>query len=403
MTLNVPQLYEGNPALISWSAAGTGYYRLERRLNQSFAQAQQPASWSERDALGYTWGQRDKSALSWTQLDAMPADPVIYEGDALSFTDNTPLNITTVQYRVSAGAQTALSPVLTVHRRPLPDISGQDGAIEPKYRGFSVAFTVHDSFPGAVLEFWILLDGNVIAHEGKLQSPVRGSASVSDAQVSALTEGSAHTLCIRVSDDAGVTAQRLYTFTKLEDLRKNSVYYLLRDGRPVMKLDTAAPFEDYAAVGRHRYQIRAVDRYGGYADSNEIELEILPDKAYLAPASAPEDLTPLSYRLGSAPALTADWTAGYQSCAFEGRTYAAVEDTGTRAQAWILSFSAQSRAEFEAVRTLAQSGKPLIYRDEFLNCALVLVERMPAQFFTPYTDYTLHMTQTGVPGGIDYD
>lgn len=284
-----------------------------------------------------------------------------------------------------------------------PAISGADSYLGGKCDAFAVPYVVTDGNIGVTLTVAVLLDGVAFYEEGPSAPPVSGQAVLDAPTVAGLAIDSTHTLSVTASDSLGFSASRQYTFAIVEDLRKTAVYYLLRDDVPIARVARATPMADYTALGTHRYRIRAVDRLGGYADSNEITLETRVESTVLAPLGRPGEMVELSYRMDEPPGHENRFDAGTRRYVFEGRPFAVLERDGMQEGQWSVSFSAETREEYERVLALAREGAPAVYRDPFGNRAIVSIDALPVRFLGTGANFTLVMTQLGEVEAIAYD
>lgn len=401
MTISVPPLREGRPALIRWAPDSAGSAcRLERRTGGGFDSPISPLSWDDRDSAAKSWAVLDAQVHTWERWEASGAITLLYEGKETSFLETVP-HADQVEYRVTAAGGTAKSGVVDVKRGTPPALSGEDADLGGQYKSFPFSCTVTGTFEDSALQVEVLLDGEPFAsHSGVGQILAEGS--VGGERLEAMEPGSQHVLLLRAVDDLGLVSERRLTFSVLEDLRRSSTYYLLRDGVPITKSDEIKPFFDYAALGPHRYRVRAVDRFGSFRDSNEVEITSRVECTVLAPLEAPEKMIPLRYRLDERPEVGGLFSAGNRLYPLEGREIAV--DTGRDSLASrSLTVSVETPREGAAVRALAESGGLAVYRDPFENRAIVSLDRVTTAFHPMGADLSLLMTELEEGEAIPYD
>lgn len=399
MTVLLPPLREGRDALIRWTAspAADRVYTLRRCIG-GFNGAIERAAWDSLDASGKTWDMSDREESIWNEREPGEA---VYSGEALSFTDRIPAGTASIQYYVTTGSSAALSEKADVLKGAPPVISGEDGDLGGRCEALIQMLTVTGAFEDSVLTVRIFVDGelsSVCTGTGSMRVP----AAADSRKFAEMEPGSRHTMRILAEDDLSYADERNLSFTVLEDLRPTSVYYLLRDGIPVAKSGEIVPFYDYAANGTHRYRIRAVDRFGGFADSDEITLTTHMTCSTLAPLDHPGQMCRLRYRYENEPGHKTRVKTGLKTYCFEGRGTAV--DTGEGGSAsWNLDFSAETREEYDAVRALADARVPVIYRDPFGNRAIAAIGSLPVRFREIAADFSVEMTQIDEEEAIAYD
>lgn len=401
MTVFLPSLREGRPALIRWTPDSAGdVCRLERRTGGGFSDPIVPLSWDSRDAAAKSWSVLDSEAHTWERWEASGAITLLYEGTETSFLETVP-HADQVEYRVTAAGGMAKSGVVDVERGSPPVLSGEDADLGGRYSTFLFSCTVTGTFEDSRLQVEVLLDGEPFAsHTGTGDLLVEGS--VGSERLETMAPGSQHVLLLRAVDDLGLVSERTLTFSVLEDLRRSSVYYLLRDGVPIAKSNELKPFFDYAALGLHRYRVRAVDRFGAFRDSNEVEVTSRVDCTILAPLEAPEKMIPILYRLDERPDLGGLFSSGNRLYKLEGREIAV--DTGRDGlSSRTLTVSVETPAESAAIRALAENGGLAVYRDPFENRAIVSLDTVSTAFHPMGADLSLRMTELEEGEAIPYD
>lgn len=71
--LHIHELYEGEPARISWDkVVNAGGYILERQFNETFEQASKGFNWLSIDAKNKQWDEIEQDELSWGELESLP-------------------------------------------------------------------------------------------------------------------------------------------------------------------------------------------------------------------------------------------------------------------------------------------------------------------------------------------
>ena len=82
LNLHIPNLYEGDPARISWDVVSNADgYILERNFNEPF----EGRTWTNLDTENRTWDRNDLYNLTWDEFEALPAlgrtwENIDYEG-----------------------------------------------------------------------------------------------------------------------------------------------------------------------------------------------------------------------------------------------------------------------------------------------------------------------------------
>lgn len=409
--ITIPPLYEYRPALISWNSAGAGStYRLERVFNGDFKEdAVGGLTWEEWESFNGTWQDFENHVLTWEQFDgvnlgitwedfekrfptwqvfentvsswkefeALKTSAVIYEGDLTEYTDTMIKGGVTAIYRLtvfpaSGEPETTTSELvaITPNRPPVITLIGNTGTfLGSVYKAFSFEVSFFDPDPDSLVSFEAKLDNSILLEQRQnVQQNVKYQIVVSDEQVNMYQENDTGTVIITATDQWGATSTVHYTFQVIEDFRKTTLYYILRDGEPIAKSPSQTQnFLDYTAVGEHKYKIRAVDRYDNFVDSNEITLFLEIEYATVAPVDTPWDQVNLIQRRGSLPSVERSFSPVFGKQHISGQAYALIEDEGFRESVWTLAFTHRSLATKEKINRWAAEGIKVVYRDTFGN------------------------------------
>jgi len=174
---------------------------------------QLPITWGEAsdtdsDLSGYIL-ERQIDGDTWTQL---------YEGTALTFTDNITRGWKTVAYRVkaydsyNAFSTYVTSETRTVNNNTAPVISGQNAALGLKTGSFSQAYTVSDAENNAVTVTEYVDNQVIRSYQAVLGQDT--AITISRENWMKLTNGN-HQLRVTAYDGVATTA-RIWTFSKKE-------------------------------------------------------------------------------------------------------------------------------------------------------------------------------------------
>lgn len=407
LNITIPILYADNTAPISWSSVeGATIYQLDRKTDIDFDFVK------------------------------------IYEGTETSFTDYIPLGVTTAVYQVMAASEwdyswnesdeldqnwnsmdaadwawfreysnfTTSETKEVIPNRP-PTISGQDTDMGIVTRGFIITFSVTDPDPNNTIDIIAGLDGALIFNMPNAQQGTNYEIPITDDQIFAMEDQSQHTITIAATDNKGAIATRIYTFTVLEDLLLTAVFYVLRDGAPVARLESVQEWTDYLEVGTHRYVIRGIDRYDNYSDSNEVLLTISMKYATIAAASAPDNYISLIMRRNERPQESHNYNVQYTETRFEGRQFPVYSCTGQRGSDMPLAYSTRTLQEQKALFSLIDYGEPLVFRDQYNNRIIGIVPdlgksfqgRFFNQLFDAFVDFDIIINQCDYRETVDYD
>lgn len=370
MALNYQNPCEGRILNISWERSGLlTVYRLQRSLHAADG---------------------EKSSL-------------IYEGRALSFTDTLPAGAQSVQYRLtgSDGSEQE-GELLSVRQSEPPHFLSEGRDLGKRCRAFSVPYEAQDSFPDARLSARVSLDGSPLESIGGLSSPIHLTASVDEKTFSALRNGTAHTLKVTLSNEFGRSSSLSFSFTVSSDETAGCTFYLLRDGKAVAKKEDGSPFFDYRAAGSHRYQVRVVDEQGGFCDSNEVSVISWLETALLAPLSNPERSIALSLQSEGPPLRQSLLQPQNQLHLFEGREYAALEESGQRSQRFTLC-ALLGEEEYRQLLQLFSAGEPVLYRDPYGNCMPAAIDSLSSSFSSRGTELKIELTRLCEQEEVFYD
>ena len=405
--IEVPLLHAGYPALIRWTYSGavTGielwrrfdfqqdFVLLGNRLFDSYedyipenvktatyrikSYASRGITWTELDAQGLTWDQKAEKGETW-RLQESPWATYSME---------------------------------VIPNRP-PVISGQDGDLGVKLKGFTITFSATDPDPGNTITLRATLDGTQVFHMPDAQQGVNYTVTITDDQVFAWPDGSVHAVVITATDNKGAASTRRYTFTAVEDLVSTAVYYVLRDDEPVAKVTGATQWQDYMAVGVHRYRIRTVDKYDNYTDSNEVTVEIIVNGSTLALSAAPADYLAQQIRRGERPGRSGTQSVLYGEQRYEGRVYPVLSDSGQRSNQKTADLTTRTKAEENRLEELVNAGQPLIYRDLYDKRIIGGVMELPSDYYLRerhrddlnyIVDFTLSIIQCDYSEVVPYD
>lgn len=405
--LTIPTLYADNSALISWSAVdGATIYQLDRKtdIDVDFTQIYEGSETSFPDYIpqgvataayrimaavewDYSWDESDTLDKDWDSRDA--ADWAWFQGYS-DFTESETKEV--------------------IPNRP-PVISGQDIDMGIVMRGFTIIFSVTDPDPNNTINIIAGLDGTLIFNMPNAQQGANYEINLTDDQIFAMEDQSQHAITIAANDNKGAIATRIYTFTVLEDLLLTAVFYVLRDGVPVARLESIQEWTDYLEVGTHRYIIRGIDRYDNYSDSNEVTVTILVKYATIAAVSAPGNYISLIMRRNERPQESHNYTVQYTETQFEGRRFPVYSHTGQRRSDMPLAYSTRTLQEQAALFPLIDQGEPLVFRDQYNNRIIGIVPdlgksfqgRFFNQLFDAFVDFDISISQCDYKEIVDYD
>lgn len=316
----------------------------------------------------------------------------VYEGRALSFTDSLPAGARSVQYHLSSSGFEQAGELLAVHQSGPPRFLSEGRDLGKRCGPFSIPYEAEDTFPDARLSVQISLDDTVLERLEGLFSPVRLAAAVDEKTFSRLAVGSNHTLRVTLQNEFGHSSSLSFHFTASSDETAGCTFYLLRDGTPVAKKTDTGPFLDYRAAGSHRYQVRITDPQGGFCDSNEVTVVSRIESALLAPFSHPEQAVSLSLQSGGPPLRRSLLQPQNRLFLFEGREYAALEQSGQLSQRFTLH-ALVNEEDYRQLKKLADSGETVLYRDPSGNCMAAAIDMLSAAFSAQGAEIRLQLAQ----------
>ena len=161
---------------------------------------------------------------------------------------------------------------------------------------------------------------------------------------------------------AHVTERGCDVLLRWQALEGDTVYYLLRDGVPILRTRQAQAWDRYAS-GRHTYVVRAM-RGGYYADSRPVPAISHVENAVVS-ALEPVDWVPLAAKTGGRPGHDESTGEQVEFRHFYGRALPVAYTSGfvdaTNSQSWTLG--AAGAADYDRLRALV--GKPAVYKDCF--------------------------------------
>lgn len=159
-----------------------------------------------------------------------------------------------------------------------------------------------------------------------------------------------------------VTERGCCVLLRWQALADAPLYYLLRDGVPVLCTREAQAWDLFAS-GRHTYVVRAM-RGGYYADSSPVPAISHVENAVLS-ALDPVDWIPLAAKAGGRPGHDESTGEQVEFRHFYGRALPVAYSSGfvdaAASQSWTLP--ASDAADYDRLRALL--GKPAVYKDCF--------------------------------------
>lgn len=397
------QIYEGQAATIQWTAVPNAtHYILERKILDDFLPLQDDvgltyedrlpegtasveyrlmayinryASWEARDIAAEDWESRDNAAIPWHIEESEWAD-----GTA-EVTPNRP-----------------------------PVISGEDGHLGTKYKGFDITYIITDPDPASTVSLTVKLDGTEIERNDNVQQGVEQIIALTDNQIFAMADDSTHSITITATDNKGLVATRILTFTVAEDVISTAVFYVLRDGVPVARLGSSTSWYDYLAVGTHEYIIRGVDKYDNFVDSAPATVTITVPHPVLAAVGSPSQMHHMILRRGGEPGLSKSRTISRDSVRFEGRDREMRLGVPQYQDTINLTFTHITLNELQNLYEL--SGKTLIYRDQYNERAFGEITALNNDYIRRHimhtkietaVDYTAQLIQEDYEEAVPYD
>ena len=412
--ITVPPLYAGQTAEISWSPVeGASGYVLQRIFNDTFDSVEAGLSWLGIEAAFADWSDLEARVPSWGALYAWEPDYAIYTGSAAAYVDGIPTSATTAAYRARAadafgGSAWTTSDVINVQANRAPVIGGEDGDLGNRTEGFSIVFSVSDPDPNSSIAVRVTLGGAGIFSDDDVTQGMEYAVALSDDTVAGLEGNVIHSITITATDNQGMSARRVYTFTATEIAQAAGIFFVLRDGVPVARLEEGRAWTDYMEAGTHTYVVRGVDAWDNYADSNAVTLTIAMKHAAIAAVDSPGSIFGLRLRRGDYPTMEYAFAASAEKTQFEGRKYPVLADSGQREGVWSFAFTHCAASRHRELVALADAGSPVVYRDPFGNRLVGVIDTNSSTFArrtggAEFIDFALQITEIDYSEAIEYD
>lgn len=424
--ITIPILHAGYTIELSWTPVdGAASYVVERRFNHLFSD-QDIFDWDTFD--GYWQGKTyddfdlDWKDSTWDAFDLKPAEYTIYRGTETACSDVISETALYAVYRVRAvdleggvSAWTVSDPREIIPNRA-PVISGSNTDLGTKYSGFSIGYSVTDPEPSDTVSVQVFLDDVMIQNHNNFQQGVQYNVEITSEQIFAWAPDSKHEIRIVAKDNRGLSSNRYYWFTAVEDYLSTAVFYLLRKNKesrefiPIAKMGTDT-YSDYLTVGVNTYKVRAVDRYDNFYDSNEVEITVEVEHGQLALVSSPDIMFPVVCRRGGRPEFGTQRTYFFEEQYFEGREKPVHSYLGEISRQMDLSFTHISLEAYEQLNQMLRKGEKLIYRnlyqERLIGYALSNNSDPQGRMASPRKDaaidFSIALKETDYKEAISYD
>lgn len=196
-----------------------------------------------------------------------------------------------------------------------------------------------------------------------------------------------------VENAAYITAQLA------EDISKA---YLLRDGVPVAKF--TGSYYDYSETGEHEYAVRAINVDDDFVDSEPVSVHISIERvAQIAPEDDLPSVIRLQYRRGEPTTLSAGIEPTGEQMNFAGRRYPVYEFGEFLTESYESSYSVRTQEEWNRIKELAKSRKPVLYRDIRGNRFYGIISSLKFDQDWYSTDFTISFLRIDHVDRIEYD
>lgn len=179
---------------------------------------------------------------------------------------------------------------------------------------------------------------------------------------------------------------------------EGAVYYVLRDGTPILRTGETAAW-DWCASGRHTYVVRAM-KDGYYADSKPLPGMSRVENAVFS-ALDPVRWVPLSLKRGDRPGHDENAAGQVDFRHFYGRALPVAYDSGFldagNSQTWTLPEA--DAADYDRLRGLV--GRPAVYKDCFGRVRFGVLTGVDGGL-TEEVELSLSFTQTDYEERVSY-
>lgn len=424
--LNIPALYEGQSAKITWDKLPVvNEYYLYRCFDNGF---------DDLDSLTLTmfndlWrgGTLDAFNQEWSgktleNFNQQKPSYLIFQGTATEFDDFIPIGTEFAVYRLmTRNAQGDLVVLdetmhIPVRANQPPEISGEDRHLGGRYEGFSIDYTVTDPDPNNIVSMTTYFNNNIMEEIAVVEQGRTYQLEVSTERISGLEIGTAVTLVIKAIDNQGLSSQRIYTFTVSQDHTKDAIYYLLIKDKKTDRFEPLAKmvsdqYDDFLNVGTNTYKVRVVDANDNYTDSNEVTITTAVEHGKLALAQTPDDMYQLKIKRSERPRRVLSANYPHISQQFESRRLPVLMSTGFIERTLELDFSHLSIAERRDLENIIQDDKVMIYRDHYdtkiygkvTGYSLDPFGRVEGPNHDAVIDFTLEFKESDYKEGVAYD
>lgn len=190
------------------------------------------------------------------------------------------------------------------------------------------------------------------------------------------------------------------------------VYYVLRDGAPIARLNAPEQWTDYASLGTHTYVVRAVDEDDNFTESNPVTLTIEVEYATIAPMKNPQNMVDLKLRRGQPPSVNQSYSVVASTQHFDGREYPVYTDSKNRDSMWMLEFTHRTITECQRLAEIVGSGDPVVYRDLYGNRLIGFANTLSQDFLRRWRgrsaqnaaiDFAMSLRAIDYREAVDYD
>lgn len=179
-----------------------------------------------------------------------------------------------------------------------------------------------------------------------------------------------------------------------------SGFFILRDGKPIAKLESENAYTDYNSVLNTEYVIMGVTSDGYYTLSNSISVEVMPQTAIIGLVSDSITWIQLFCRRGNMPEIVTSSSEDIYYQYYSGRTLPIAYSSKFKTKNKTLNFTVYKK-DADTIENM--TGQTVIYKDYAGNKIIGILNNVETSSYANRPDIRMDITAIDYLEVIEYD
>ena len=177
-------------------------------------------------------------------------------------------------------------------------------------------------------------------------------------------------------------------------------FFVLRDRKPIAKLESENAYTDYSSVLATEYVIMGVTSDGYYTLSNPVSVEVMPQTAIIGVVSDSITWIQLFCRRGNMPEIVTSSSEDIYYQYYSGRTLPVAYSSKFKTKNKTLNFTVYKR-DADTIENM--TGQTVIYKDYAGNKIIGILNNVETSSYATRPDIRMDITAINYSEVIEYD